>query len=159
MHQSCMCQAFTTLTLTKGSGKAGHGPISGLPLCEQQPWSPVSGRSNLCVGFKTLDLISSSSIPSLTLQLQRGQAVLQLPPQKCMRNRACFIPLIQYFSIISRFLVLFGFLCVLYPVTGTIKQQIWEIGIIKKLNTQRRNITLHLSQCHSRQPPKEDAWV
>lgn len=43
---------FATLMLAKGSGKAGHGPMLSLPIGEQQSWSPVSGRSNLCVGFK-----------------------------------------------------------------------------------------------------------
>lgn len=79
---------FGTLTLAKGSGKPGHGPVLGLAIGDQQSWSPVSGRSNLCVGLELLDLISSSSIPSLSL-LQKGQAFLQLLPW--MRHRACLL--------------------------------------------------------------------
>lgn len=85
---------FVTLKLTKGSGKAGHGPMLGFPIGEQQSWSPVSGKSNLFVRFKFLDLISSSNIPSLSLWLQKGQAFLKFVPQMCMRDRACLLPFI-----------------------------------------------------------------
>lgn len=34
-----------------------------------------------------------------------------------------------------------------------------SLGDDKKLNTQGCNITLHVPQCHSKQPLKEDAWV
>lgn len=101
IHNTCVVctratcsNTFATLTLTKGSGKAGRGPMLGFPIGEQQSWSPVSGRSNLFVGFKFSDLISSSNIPSLSLWLQKEQAFLQLLPQMCMRDRACLLPFI-----------------------------------------------------------------
>lgn len=89
-----MSNIFSTLMLTKGSGKAGHGPMLGLPDGEQQSWNLVSGKSNLCVGFKFLYLISSSSILFLSLWLQKGQAFLQLLLQIWMKDRECSLPFI-----------------------------------------------------------------